>query len=119
MNTKKKGILRFFVYYDKKEKEFVGVCIDLGIIKSGSDCEEVKKDLTMAARGYVETIIKDNLPDALLNQKPPRMYLVIFKRLLNAMQKRRGDNMKSPIDMSSVQTFFQLLPVKELCLATC
>ena len=48
-NIKKDGMLRFFIYYDKKEKEFVGVCVDLGIIKCGENPYYVEKDLTEAA----------------------------------------------------------------------
>lgn len=112
-NTKKKGMLRFFIYYDKKEKEFVGVCIDLGIIKCGDNPYYVEKDLTEAAMGYIETIGKENLPDTLLNQKPPQEYLDIFEKISNAILHRNVAS-RSTVDVDEARTFVRKVPA-ELC----
>ena len=115
-NTKKNGILRFFIYYDKKEKEFVGVCVDLGIIKCGDNPYYVEKDLTDAAMGYVEMIEKENLPDNLLNQKPPHEYLEIFVKISDAFFHRKASG-HSTIDVDEARTFVRKVPT-ELCLAS-
>lgn len=111
-NTKKKGMLRFFIYYDKKEKEFVGVCVDLGIIKCGDNPYFVEKDLKEAASGYLETVTKENLPDSLLNQKPPQEYIEIFHKISNAIFNRKAQE-SSTVDLSEARTFVKTVP--ELC----
>lgn len=86
-NTKKTGILRFFTYFDEKAKEFVGVCLDLSIVKCGENPYYVEKDLVEAAMGYVEAVCKNRLPDALLNQKPPKEYLNLFEQFISATSR--------------------------------
>jgi len=82
VNTKKQGVLRFFIYQDGKTKEFVGLCIDLGIVKFNKNLVKLKTDLDEAAKGYVETIIKRNLDEKLLNQTLPAGYLNLYNKYL-------------------------------------
>jgi hypothetical protein len=91
-NTKEFGALRFFIYPDMAEKAFVGVCIDLGIVKVDKNLDRLKKDLEEAAQGYVEGIIKYNLNEALLNQKPPKKYLDLYERYLSELKKSIRSN---------------------------
>jgi len=112
-NTKKKGIYRFFIYYDKNDKEFVGVCIELGIIKVGKDPEEVQEDLNNAALGYIKAVVKDNLPDKLLNQEPPKKYLDIYKQIIEASAKR-----KIPRKIDLNESFAFARTAGDLCPAT-
>jgi hypothetical protein len=115
INSKNSGVLRFFVYFDKKDKEFVGVCVDLGIIKVGNDPYEVKKDLENATMGYLEVISTNSLPDYLLNQRPPKKYMDMFNAIQEGLKTREVK--KSTFDLSTVQsTFFK--NVNDLCHAT-
>jgi|SRR3989338_829563 len=66
-NTKEQGALSFFIFFDNKEKEYAGFCIELGILKFGSSLAQVREDLQNAAKGYVETVVKHNLSVALLS----------------------------------------------------
>ena len=118
-NTKEKGILRFLVYFDPKDNEFIGVCMDLGIIKTGKNPINVEKDVTEAAMGYVETICKEKLSDKLLNQKPPKEYIEIFNNYITitsgakeftSLTKRKK---AQGLDIESVKTF--LKPLVGLC----
>ncbi|OGY91456.1 MAG: hypothetical protein A3B31_02105 [Candidatus Komeilibacteria bacterium RIFCSPLOWO2_01_FULL_53_11] len=110
-NTKNDITLRFFIYYDKRDKEFVGVCIDLGIIKTGNDPSRVKIDLENAAIGYVEAVEKADLPEYLLNQKPPKQYLEIFENIILALKQRPFRQPKH--NVSEAQAFSR--SVRELC----
>ena len=110
-STKKESLLRFFIYYDKKEHEYVGVCIDLGIIKCGENPYHVEQDLVDAALGYVETIEQEELPDYLLNQKPPQEYLTIFKKLIRAtVSHSRYVSQKPQVDFNEARTFLKKVP---------
>lgn len=120
-NTKKKGILRFLIYFDQRDEEFVGVCMDLSIIKCGKNPEQVKMDLVNASLGYVETVCKENLPDSLLNQKPPKIYVDIFKQFISITEGSKKYNSLSKgkkvdrIDFASTNVFVR--PIDHLCLA--
>ncbi len=108
-NTKRKGILRFFTYYDSKDREYVGFCIELGIIKTGKDLNEVKKDLINASIGYVGVVKKEKMPDKLLNQKPPSQYMDLFNKyqlVMNSDRRiRQGTNLRDSISADRVDTF--------------
>ena len=110
-NTKRRGVLRFFIYFDQADKEFVGVCVDLGIIKTDNDPYRLKQDLENAALGYVEIVYKNKLPDYLLNQKPPKKYLDIFQDILSAIEAKEKSRYR--VDLNETQTFFR--SVKDLC----
>ena len=118
-NTKEKGILRFLVYFEPKDNEFVGICMDLGIIKTGKNPVLVEQDVTEAAMGYVETICKEQLSDRLLNQKPPKEYIEVFNNYIaitsggkefTSLGKRKE---KQVLDLTSMKTF--LKPLVGLC----
>jgi hypothetical protein len=118
-NTKKRGVLRFLVYFDPKDEEFIGVCMDLGIIKCGKNSDQVKQDVVEASIGYLETICKDNLPDKLLNQKPPKEYIDIFNNFISISEGTKkytslakGKKNKE-IDIASTNVFCR--PIRDLC----
>jgi len=89
-NSKERGILNFFIFFDIKEKEYVGFCIDLGILKFGTDLEKMKSDLEEAAQGYVKNIGQYDLSDKLLNQHEviPEEYRMYFDTYLKILTDR-------------------------------
>ena len=118
-NTKKEGVLRFLIYFEPKDSEFIGICMDLGIIKTGKNPVLVEQDVTEAAMGYVETVCKENLSDKLLNQKPPKEYIEVFNDYIAitsgnkefvSLGKRKE---KQALDLTSMKTF--LKPLVGLC----
>lgn len=118
-NTKEKGVLRFLVYFEPKDNEFVGICMDLGIIKTGKNPTQVEQDVTEAAMGYVETICKEKLSNKLLNQKPPKEYIEVFNNYIaitsgnkafKSLDKRKENQ---ALDLTSMKTF--LKPLVGLC----
>ncbi|MFH0838028.1 MAG: hypothetical protein V1880_02070 [Patescibacteria group bacterium] len=118
-NTKGEGILRFLVYFDPKDQEFVGVCMDLGIIKCGKNPKQVEQDVLEAAFGYVETVCKDNLPDKLLNQKPPKEYIDVFDNYISITDGSKKytslakTKKQKEIDIASTNIFCR--PIVDTC----
>jgi hypothetical protein len=76
MNTKKFGKLRFVVY--KEKNQFVGVCLELDEIVIENSIEKAANRIFEASKGYVETVIKENLSDELLNQRAPIKYYIKY-----------------------------------------
>lgn len=85
-NTKKRGIIRFFVY--KKGKTYVGVCLELDIVEEGENVEKLKKSLIEAAQGYVETVIKEKMDDKLLNRPAPKNYWNKYEAFLKCLRTK-------------------------------
>ena len=71
-NTKEQGIIECLVY--KKEKTFVGVCLTFDIVEEGSNPTELMKSIKEAAELHLETVIRNNLTDELLNRYAPKEY---------------------------------------------
>lgn len=83
-NTKKRCVVRFFVY--KKGKNYVGVCLDLDIIEEKKDARELKKSLLEAAQGYVKSVIKEKMDDKLLNRPAPASYWKKYEGFLKCLR---------------------------------
>ncbi len=114
-NTKHGGILRFFLFFDKKAKEFVGVSMDIGIIKCGDNPYFVEKDLIDSSLGYIENVCENDLPDYLLNEGPPQEYIDLFdkyQRLVSSNKKK-----EFIADFEEARTFIKIVP-SSLCLTT-
>jgi predicted RNase H-like HicB family nuclease len=71
-NTKERGVMEFLAY--KEGTSFVGVCLTLDIVEEGSDPVELMRSLKEAAELHVETVVKHNLSDDLLNRHAPAKY---------------------------------------------
>ena len=71
-NTKKSGMMEFFVYQEKSK--FIGVCLTFDIVEEGEDLKEVMKNLEEAALLHLEVVCKENLSDDLLNRYAPDEY---------------------------------------------
>ena len=71
-NTKKRGVVEFLTY--KEGKAFVGVCLTFDIVEEGTDPVALTRSLRDAAELHVETVIKNDLSDDLLNRYAPDAY---------------------------------------------
>lgn len=87
-NTKKQGVIRFFIY--KERKKYIGVCLDLDIVEEGKDIEKIKESLTEAVRGYIETVTKEKMDDNLLNRPAPKIYWEKYEAFLKFIAKKRA-----------------------------
>src|SRR3989338_38277 len=71
-NMKERGVIEFFTY--KEGDVFVGVCLTFDIIEEGSDLVELMRSVKEAAGLHLETVIKNNLSEDLLNRYAPEEY---------------------------------------------
>lgn len=109
-NTKQYGSLRFFIYFDVTQDTYVGVCLDVGIVKENKNPEELRQELLEAAVGYVETVDTSNLPDELLNQRVPKEYQDIYEAFLESLKiSQRHSAIPQGIQRPSV--FSERVPV--------
>ncbi|MDO8472139.1 MAG: hypothetical protein Q7S64_03280 [bacterium] len=114
-NTKERGILRYLIYKDTRADEYVGVCVDIGLIKVGTNNANVKRDLINASKGFVRTVCEQNLSNGLLNQQPPQQYMDIFNEIVESYKLKRINQATKDI-INEADTFSRTLP--SLCLAT-
>lgn len=77
-NTKEKGTLHFLIYKKMDSKEYTAICLELGLVEVSQNPDYLKESVVDAAKGYVHTVIKENLSDELLNLTPPKEYLKIY-----------------------------------------
>lgn len=85
-NTKKRGVVEFLTY--KEGKAFVGVCLTFDIVEEGTDPVELTRSLRDAAELHVETVIKNNLSDDLLNRYAPDEYWKKYFEATSAIKNR-------------------------------
>jgi hypothetical protein len=78
-NTKKKGIFHFIIFQEK-DGDYCAVCLDLNLIEWGKNVEDLKESINEATISYLDGVIKNNLPDELLNRHAPDKYWKIAKQ---------------------------------------
>lgn len=81
-NTKDKGVIEYLIYTEKDK--FIGVCLTFDIIEEGDDREKVMRGIFDAAYVHLQTVIKHNLSDELLNRYAPQKY---WKKYLDFQQE--------------------------------
>jgi predicted RNase H-like HicB family nuclease len=97
-NTKKEGVIEFLVYKDKTG--YTGVCLTFDIVEEGSNPTELMKSLKEAAELHLETVIKNNLSDELLNRYAPEEYWKKYFELLEGIKKPRSEKSKNSFVVS-------------------
>ena len=90
MNTKEFGKLRMFVY--KSGNQFIGVCLELNIIVWEKSQKDAVVHLLKASDGYLKTVLSENLPVSLLNEKVSLKYYLIYYTglFINTVHKMRN-----------------------------
>ena len=71
-NSKESGVVEFTIF--EENSGFVGVCLTFDIIVEGDNYDVVRQELMDAAKLHIETVRKNNLPEALLNRHAPAEY---------------------------------------------
>lgn len=90
-NTKKQATFTFMLYPSGKDK-FTAVCFELGLVREGADPLKLRGRISALARKYIESVIKNNLDNALLNQELPAKYVKKLEELKKAAE--HYENMK-------------------------
>ena len=86
-NTKKRGLLRFIVFQEK-DKDYKAVCLDLNIIEYGKDPDKLIDSIVEAAHSLINGVIKNKLPDKVLNNPASLKYWKIAERSKYIVQKK-------------------------------
>ncbi|MDO8518524.1 MAG: hypothetical protein Q7S26_04525 [bacterium] len=86
-NTKKEGTMEFLVY--KEGGLYVGVCLTFDIVEEGSHPVELLESIKEAAELHLETVIKNDLSDELLNRYAPEEY---WTRYFKALKERASSS---------------------------
>ena len=104
-NTKENGVLRFMIFREGKEREYTGICLDLSMVKVNKDPIVLKKDLELAANGYISVVRKNKLPDSLLNQQDnlPQKYLETYE-LANRLWHHQSIKNSAPQKIKKINT---------------
>ncbi len=85
-NTKKLGQATVFIY--PEGKNFTGVCLELGIIEEHKNPDVLRHNMREAVEGYVESVVKNNLSEDLLNRPAPKEYWNNFSNYLKKESER-------------------------------
>ncbi len=100
-NTKKRGTLHFMIY-ESGPRLYTAVCFELGLVREGDDPLKLRGRISGLARKYLESVIKNNLDDSLLNQDLPTKY----KKKYIGLQLRKNRDYKN---MKKWQKAFETL----------
>lgn len=93
-NTKKGGMIKFLIYREKGDSMYTAVCLTFDIVEHGKDLEDLKNSIQEAASLHLESVLANNLDDALLNRSAPQKY---WKILFEAMEKTEKQQNKQDI----------------------
>jgi hypothetical protein len=88
VNMKKELSVRFFIFKEKGEKHFTGVCLDFGIVLEGKNPIELKHELETAAIGYLKTIAMEGMSADLLRNQAEKKYFDLYERFLKYQKEK-------------------------------
>jgi len=111
-NNKKRGIVEFFAYSDRKGK-FVAVCLTFDIIEEGNNIQEVMQRVEEAAKLHLEIVCKNKLPDKLLNRYAPKEY---WEKYFDFQKNLKASDITKLKNESASQIPFTQLFQNNLCL---
>ena len=102
-NTKERGTIECLVY--KEGKTFVGVCLTFDIVEEGDNPTELMRSIKEAAELHLETVIRNNLTDDLLNRYAPEKY---WKKYFETAKKIEKPSFSS-INSLTVSPYYRSL----------
>lgn len=86
-----------------KEKDiFVGVCLTFDIVEEGTDALSVLKSIKEATELHLNTVIKNNMSDDLLNRYAPTEY---WEKYFEATKKIQVASLKKSTNYAIVSPY--------------
>lgn len=85
-NTKKHGVMEFFIYPEKDR--YVGVCLTFDIVEEDKNPIKLMEELKEAAFLHLKVVKTKNLSDDLLNRYAPEEYWEKYFDHLKTLQQR-------------------------------
>lgn len=110
LNTKNKGMVRIFTY--KQGSKFVSVCLELDIVKENDNREDLDKEIKESVEGYIKTVCKERMDDALLNRHAPEKYWQKYETYLESLAQKTKIQQTRALS-GGIETF----QIPELCAA--
>ncbi len=80
--------MEFLLY--KEGDRFVAVCLTFDLVEEGSDPVELMHSIKEAAELHIETVIKNDMPEDLLNRYAPEAYWEKYFKAAKALDKGAG-----------------------------
>lgn len=109
-NTYRTGIATVIIYPEKDL--FTAVCLEFDLVRQSGNFKEVKRAIDSALKSHVEAIIKNKLPEDLLNRPAPKEYWVKASEILQKLNA----NVQRPVSDTSreQQVSVEKTPIREL-----
>ena len=89
-NTKEKGKFTSLAYQEKPNY-YIGVCLEFNLLIEAKTLDEAMKKIKETAWFYLKNVIKNKLPDYLLNEPVSLKY---WKKYLELMEKIRMEKQR-------------------------
>lgn len=89
-NTKEKGKFTFLAYQEKPNY-YIGVCLEFNLLVEAKTFNKAMQKIKETAWFYLENVIKNKLPDYLLNEPASSKY---WKKFLELMKKIQEEQQK-------------------------
>lgn len=85
-NTYKKGAVNYLVF--QEENKFVGVCLEFDLEVSANTPQEARERIEDYSKAWLENVIKNKLPEELLNKPADKKYWNIYKEAVRDAERR-------------------------------
>jgi len=86
-NTYNVGQLTFLIL--KENKSYTGVCLEFDLTIHAPTAEKAKEHIEDLASGWLKNVIKNRLPEELLNKSAPKKYWKIAKLIEKQVEARK------------------------------
>lgn len=87
-NTYNSGRVTFLIF--KEKKLYTGVCLEFDLMVQAPTPEEAREHIEDLASAWLKNVIKNRLPEKLLNKSAPKKYWAIAKEIEKKVETKRG-----------------------------
>lgn len=108
-NTYNFGKVTFLII--KEKKSYTGVCLELDLVIHAPTAEKAKEHIEDLASGWLKNVIKNHLPEELLNKSAPKKYWRIAKHIEKQIETRKEQfaDKKAPSQPKSEELYFSIV----------
>lgn len=108
-NTYDFGRLTFLIL--KESKSYTGVCLEFDLTVHAPTAEKAKEHIEDLASGWLKNVIKNHLPEELLNKSAPKKYWKMAKLIEKQIEARKEQFTvkKTPALPKSQELYFSIV----------
>ena len=108
-NTYKSG--RVSVIAFREANNYVGVCLEFNLIVRSNTLEKALDEIRDYTEGWLENVVKNKLPEKLLNKPAPKKYWDKFeKAVMKDMIRARAKRNSLPANQSVISNYDNYKP---------